>query len=79
MTVTTSKTYQGRDLQLEVAILRLARAVNELTAAVDRLADKQHLGYQDDQKNHEEYQAILQSLGKTKRHLKDAVDTFAEA
>jgi hypothetical protein len=73
----TSKTYVGNELALEVAILQLARAVNELTFAVDRLVDKQYL-QASDERTREEYQHISESLIKVKLQLQETVDTLAD-
>jgi len=73
----TSKTYVGNELALEVAILQLARAVNELTFAVDRLVDKQHREA-GDQASQDEYGHILDSLVKAKLQIQEAVDTLAD-
>ena len=73
----TSKTYVGNELALEVAILQLARAVNELTFAVDRLVDKQHREA-GDQANQNEYGDIVDSLAKVKLQIQEAVDTLAD-
>ena len=57
----TSKTYTGNELSHEVAILQLARALNQLAFAIDRLADRQY-ARSEDAAAQEEHQQILQSL-----------------
>ncbi|MGH6898108.1 MAG: hypothetical protein ACREJ5_16435 [Geminicoccaceae bacterium] len=73
----TSKTYAGNELALEVAILQLARAVNELTFAVDRLVDKQHREA-GDQASEDEYSHILDSLAKAKLQIQKTIDTILD-
>jgi hypothetical protein len=71
----TTKTYAGNELSHEIAILQLARALNQLAFAIDRLADRQY-GQSKDEVALEEHQQILQSLVSVKRDIQDTVDTL---
>jgi hypothetical protein len=73
----TGKTYEGNELELEVAILQLARAVNELTFTVDRLVDKQHRE-SGDRASQDEYSHILDSLAKVKLQIQKTIDTILD-
>jgi hypothetical protein len=71
----TTKTYAGNELSHEIAILQLARALNQLAFAIDRLAERQYRQTEDEAAE-EEHQQILQSLVSVKRDIQGTVDTL---
>jgi len=77
MPVVEERTYVGNELTLEVALLKLSRAVNELTAAVNRLADKEHMHHEDRARDEDEYRVIVESLTKVKQHIQDTIETLS--
>jgi hypothetical protein len=79
MATTQTRIYRDHhELALENTVLRLCAVVVELTAAVDRLAVKEHYAYQDEARSKEEFEAILQSLTKVKRQLQVIADSFVD-
>lgn len=78
MTVDTKTPASRSRLELEVAVLQLARAMSELGQATQRLAHKQHLDLPKG-KDVEAYEQILQSLAKARKELERMMDTLTMA
>jgi hypothetical protein len=75
MAVSTTKMDEGHELALEVALIRLAKAVDRLTGSVRELADKEHLNPVD---RDERYRSILDSLTQVSGDLQDVAEALTE-
>ena len=78
MTVDTSETRPPTELTLELALLQLANAVIGLGQAVDRLANKEHLGLPKE-RNDQEYESIRSLIKNVKRDLERVAETVSDA
>ena len=75
MAATTGKIHHDHEASLEIAVIRLAKAVDRLNGTVRQLAEKEHLDPTD---REERYHSILQSVSRVSRDLQSVAEALGE-